>query len=102
MASDTMWTCTTTGLWSFNTSFSYQSNMTNIVIYLQLLHNSKTDTNWFLNPEGTGLPDIYYDNLLSMTKGDTLELKMTQAYNPTDATVASIHQLNLCGHNDSP
>jgi len=40
MASGTTWTCPATGLWSFKTSFGYQSNTTNIAIYLQLLHNS--------------------------------------------------------------
>jgi len=45
-----------------------------------------SNINWFLNPEGTGSPTIYYDDLLSMTKGDMLWI-MTQAYNPTDATV---------------
>jgi hypothetical protein len=91
MAKATTWTCPATGLWSFKTSFSYLSNTNNIAIYLQLLHNSSgvgTNINWFLNPEGTGSPAFYYDNLLSMTKGDTLEWEMTQAYNPTDATVA--------------
>jgi len=75
MASGATWTCPATGLWSLKTSFGYQSNTTNIAIYLQLLHNSNgvtSNTNWFLNPEGTGSPNIYYDNLLSMTKGDTL------------------------------
>jgi len=77
-------------LWSFKTSFGYTSNTTNIAIYLQLLQNSNgvaSNINWFLNPEGTGSPTFYYDNLLSMTKGDTLEWEMAQAYNPTDATV---------------
>jgi len=90
MVSATTWTCPATGLWSFKTSFGYQSNTTNITIYLQLLQNSNevaNKVNWYLNPEGTGSPNIYYDNLLNMTKGDTLEWQMTQAYNPTDATV---------------
>jgi len=90
MASGATWTCPATGLLSFKTSFGYISNTTNIAIYLQLLHNSNgvtSNINWFLNPAGTGSPDIYYDNLLSMTKGDTLEWMMAQAYNPTDATV---------------
>jgi len=90
MASGTTWTCPATGLWSFKKSFGYQSNTTNIAIYLQLLHNSNgvtTNTNWFLNPEGTGSSTFYYDNLLSMAKGDTVEWEMAQAYNPTDATV---------------
>jgi len=90
MASGTTWTCPATGLWSFKTSFGYTSNTTNIAIYLQLLHNSNvfaSNINWFLNPEGTGSPTFYYDDLLSMTKGDTLEWEMAQAYNLTDATV---------------
>jgi len=39
------------------------------------------------NPEGTGSPNIYYDNLLNMTKGDTLEWQMAQAYNTTGSAV---------------
>jgi len=88
--SATTWTCPATGLWSFKTGFGYQSNTTNIAIYLQLLHNSNgvtTNINWFLNPEGTGSPNVYYNNLLNMTKGDMLQWNMAQAYNPTDATV---------------
>jgi len=90
MALATTWTFPATLLWSFKTSFGYTSNTTNIAIYLQLLHNSNgvvSNINWFLNPEGTGSPTFYYDDLLSMTKGDTLEWEMAQAYNPTDATV---------------
>jgi len=103
MVSATTWTCPASGLWSFKTSFGYQSNTINIAIYLQLLHNSNgvgTNTNWFLNPEGTGSPTFYYDNLLSMTKGDTLEWEMAQAYNPTDATVTLQFSNSTCGLDD--
>jgi len=90
MASGTTWTCPATGLWSFKTGFAYVSNVTNIAIYLQLLQNSNviaSNTNWFLNPENTGSPNIYYDNLLNMTKGDTLEWTVTQDYNTSGSTV---------------
>jgi len=90
MVSATTWTCPASGLWNFETNFSYLSSITNIAIYLQLVHNSSgvaTNINWYLNPEGTGLPNIYYNNLLNLTKGDTLQWNMSQAYNPTSANV---------------
>jgi len=90
MVSATTWSCPASGLWNFKTNFSYLSSVTNIALYLQMLLNSSsiaTNINWYLNPEGTGSPNICYDILLNLTKGDTLQWNMAQAYNPTSASV---------------